>query len=147
MHRRLDLDRILGEEERIPCVFVESGAQGLGFLDATGDHDHLHEGARVELPLWMALKLNERRYVQMELPKHYQKKMRDSIDAGAESINLKDYSPYYFEVGMKIAEALEDPDLKKTLRVAFCSKRFTMVMSRALCRYDIMGITNIHSTV
>ncbi len=134
MQRRLDLDRILGEEERIPCVFEESGALGLGFLDSTGEHEHLHQGARVELPLWMALKLSERRFVQLELPKHYQKKMRDCIDAGAESINLKDYSPYYFEVGMKIAEALDDLDLKKTLRIAFCSRRFQNVMSRALCR-------------
>ena len=134
MHRRLDLERILGEEERIPCVFEASGAQGLGFLDSTGDHDHLHQGARVELPLWMALKLNEKGHVLLELPKHYQKKMRDCIDAGAESINLKDYSPYYFEVGMKIAESLDDLDLKKTLRIAFCSARYKNIMSRALCR-------------
>ncbi len=134
MHRRLDLDRILSEEERIPCVFEESGAQGLGFLDNTGEHESLQQGARVELPLWMALKLHDKNYVEMELPKHYQKKMRDSINAGAESINLKEYSPYYFEVGMKIAESLVDTDLKNTLRIAFCSSRFQALMSRALCR-------------
>ena len=130
---RLDLDRILSEEERIPCVFDSNGASGLGFLDVTNDHMDLFGGARVELPLWMALALARKRMVTMELPKHYQKKMRDSIDAGAESINLKEFSPYFYEVGVEIAN-LVDSDLKDTLRVAFTSERYRRLMNHALCR-------------
>ena len=47
--------------------------------------------------------------VKFELPKHFQKKMRDEIIAGAANINLKEFSFYFFEVGLKMAESMEDP--------------------------------------
>lgn len=131
MWRRLDLDSVLSEEERIPSVF-EYEASGLGFLDATGEHADLNEGARVELPLYMAKYLTEKGFTKMELPKHYNRKMRDNILAGAASINLKDFSQYYFEVGMKISETIGDEDLHNTLRLAFCGDRYRALMSNSL---------------
>lgn len=129
----LDIDTLLSEEERVPCVFrIE--VPGLGFLDPSNDETYLPEGARVELPLWMAETLLSKRMVIMELPKHFDKKMRDNIAAGALNLNLREYSNYFYEVGMKIANNLHDPDLKDTLRIAFTGNRYREVMANALTR-------------
>eukprot|EP01039_Chlorochromonas_danica_P003972 gene3973-4346_t len=127
----LDIDTLLCEEERIPCVF-RLEVPGLGFLDPNNDSSTLPAGARVELPLWMARTLTEKRMVTMELPKHFDRKMRDNIAAGALSLNLKEYSNYYYEVGMQIANTMKDMDLKDTLRIAFTGDRYREVMVHAL---------------
>eukprot|EP01033_Poteriospumella_lacustris_P007029 gene7029-5062_t len=68
----------------------------------------------------------------MELPKHYEHKMRDNIAASALNINLKEFSPYYFEVGMELAQHLDDADLQNTVRIAFCGDRYRSLMINAL---------------
>lgn len=133
MWRTLDLDAILSEEERIPCVF-QMDAQGLGFLDPTNDRSNLQQGAKVELPLYMAKALTQRGMTEMELPKHYELKMRHNIAASALNINLKEYTPYYFEVGMELAAQLRDKDLQDTVRIAFCGDRYKSLMINALSR-------------
>lgn len=135
MWRELDLDSILSEEERIPSVF-RVDAQGLGFLDSTNDRPNLAQGSRVELPLFMAKALRQRGMTEMELPKHYDRKMRNNIAASALNINLKEYTPYYFEVGMELASELRDNDLKDTVRIAFCGDRYRSLMINALSRFD-----------
>lgn len=134
MWRALDLDAILSEEERIPCQFSVD-AIGLGFLDPSNERPHLQQGARVELPLYMAKALKTRNIIEMELPKHYEHKMRDNIAASALNINLKEFSPYYFEVGMELAQHLDDADLQNTVRIAFCGDRYRSLMINALSRY------------
>lgn len=133
MWRALDLDAILSEEERIPCQFSVD-AIGLGFLDPSNDRPHLQQGARVELPLYMAKALKTRNIIDMELPKHYDHKMRDNIAASALNINLKEFTPYYFEVGMELAQHLDDADLQNTVRIAFCGDRYRSLMINALSR-------------
>ena len=54
--------------------------------------------------------------------------MRDAILAGAEAVELRDYSFYFFDVGLKLSKILRDDDLLRTLRQAFCGERF-----RKLC--------------
>lgn len=127
----LDIDTLLSEEERIPCVF-RLEVPGLGFLDPSNDETYLPAGARVELPLWMAQTLHKKKMVTMELPKHFDKKMRDNIAAGALNLNLREYSNYFFEVGMAIANTLQDEDLRDTLRIAFTGDRYRAVLANAL---------------
>jgi GINS complex subunit 3 len=129
----LDVNLLLSLEDRVPCVF-KLEVPALGFLDPSNDQSHLPAGARVELPLWMAHSLMQRKMVTMELPKHFDKKMRENIAAGALNLNLREYSNYYFEVGMQIATALDDNDLKDTLRIAFTGDRYREVMVNALTR-------------
>jgi len=131
MSRYLDVDSILCEEERIPCVFQVDGA-GLGFLDSSNDNPNLPAGSRVELPLWMAKTLTQKMMTTMELPKYFERRMRDNIAAGASNINLREFSSYYFEVGMQIAAEKKDKDLQDTLRIAFSGDRFRPLMVNSL---------------
>jgi GINS complex subunit 3 len=131
MWRVLDLDAVLSQEERIPCIF-QYDAQGLGFLDPMNERTNLSQGAKVELPLYMAKELAKRSIVEMELPKHFDRRMRDNIAASALNINLKEFSPYFFEVGMDIAEQLRDRDLQDTVRIAFTGDRYRSLMMNAL---------------
>lgn len=133
MWKHLDIDALLSEEERVPCIF-KSEADGLGFLDRSGEFDDLNAGTKVELPLWMAQVLSKKSMVSLELPKHFDKKMRDHIAAGAVTINLKEFSVYYYEVGMQLAQSLKDDDLRNTLRIAFTGDRYKALMVNSLMR-------------
>jgi len=121
------------EEERIPCIFRIEG-KSMGHLDTLNDLEDLPEGSRVELPLWLACALHEQNIVHIELPKHFEKKMRDEMSAGASNINLRDYSHYFFEVGMKLATETSNADLREILTTAFSGNRFEELMVHALSR-------------
>jgi GINS complex protein len=121
--RHLNIDLILSEDERIPCKFLVEG-KNLGHLDSSNMENDLADGARVELPLWLAKSLSELKMVELELPKHYGSKMRDAIMAGAAPINLKDFSHYYFDVGLQLSKIKQDLDLQRSLRAAFSGDRF-----------------------
>ena len=129
----LDINQILTEEERIPCVF-RADAKGLGFMDPTVDTVDLPTGTRIELPMWLVSSLGKKRMVQMELPKHFESRMRDEIAAGAGTINFREYSQYFFAVGIKISKETGDKDLQRILCQAFCGERFESLMMRSLSR-------------
>ncbi len=121
----LDLDTILSEEERVPCVFQFEVAY-LGFLNPNDNEDSesLPKSSKVELPVWLATSLANTNVVTIEAPKHFGTKMRDEIRAGAESINLKEFSYYFFEVGLKLCRVNQDSSLLGALRIAFSGDRF-----------------------
>jgi len=139
----LDIDQILYEEERVPCV-LQVDAYQMGFLDPSANnnsnnnsnslYDDLPENTRIELPLWLVLALNN--FVEIELPKHYNKKMRDEILAGADNINLKEFSNYFFEVGTNLAFKLENDDLKVSLQHAFAGSRYRSLVMHALSSWN-----------
>ena len=54
----LDIDVILGEDERLPCKFTTDCAH-LGFLDPLGTNNDniLPKGFRTELPIWSVCSL------------------------------------------------------------------------------------------
>ena len=60
--------------------------------------------------------------------------MRDDLSAGASNINLRDYSHYFFEVGLAVAEEKKDDDLRVVLTKAFAGDRFDSLMVHALSR-------------
>eukprot|EP01038_Epipyxis_sp_PR26KG_P006805 gene6805-9320_t len=147
----LDIDEILSEEERIPCIVLEEG-QGLGYLDSNNnstiktkrgitDGNHhidpdLHESTRIELPLWLSVQMSKKRMIQMELPKHFDRKMRDEIITNNININLKEYSYYFFEVGLQIALETNDNNLKEILRKAISNNRFRSLMFNSLSSWN-----------
>ena len=131
--RFLDIDLILSEDERIPCKFLVDAAD-LGYLDAANEEEDLPTDSRVELPLWLARRFSELKVVELELPKHYGSKMRDAIMAGAAPINLKDFSHYYFEVGLQLSKILRDVDLQRALRAAFSGDRFKNLLLYTLSK-------------
>ena len=131
--RLLDIDNVLGEEERLPCEF-DTGGVDMGALDATLNNRDLPEKSKVSLPVWLAKGLVEKGIVRMEIPKHYQRRMREEIKAGPEAIKLRDFSFYFFEVGLLVARVTEDDDLLRTLRQAMSADRFKTLTVRTLFR-------------
>ena len=132
----LDIDEILSEEERIPCIF-NIDASNLGYLDSTNNLPDLPAHSKVELPLWLASTLSDKNMIEIELPKHYGSRIREDIMAGATAVPLREYSFYYFEVGWKLSRLMRDADLRKTLRTAFTGERYKALMARALAKYHI----------
>lgn len=127
----VDIDEILAEEERIPCVF-QVDAKDLGFLDTSIQVSDLPMHSKVDLPLWLAQNLVDKNMVELEIPKYFGPRMRDEIMAGPSAIKLKDFSFYFYDVGMKLCRILRDTDLQRTLRIAFSSERFKALMVRSL---------------
>ena len=133
MPRYLDFDSILCEEERIPCKFLLDAAH-LGHLHPTVTEEYLPKETELELPLWLAASFNDRNMVEIQLPKHYRTRMRDAISAGAGSIDLREYSFYFYDVGLRLSQILRDDDLLRTLRRAFCGERFSDLCVHSLSR-------------
>ena len=135
MSKYLDLDAILAEDERVPCKFLVD-AEHLGHLHPTVSEEDLPKDVVVELPLWLGKAFSDRNMVKIEMPKHYGSKMRDAILAGASAVDLRDYSHYYFVVGLKLAKMVKpaDEDLLRIMRKAFTGERF-----RDLC---VLTLTN-----
>jgi hypothetical protein len=103
--------------------------------------------------MWLANKFAGKRMVDLELPKHFQRKMRDEIIAGANHINLKEFSFYFFEVGLKMAEVTDDEDLKRILTKAFSGERFRDLMVHSLSSWNdevsdyAQNLTNLESVI
>jgi GINS complex subunit 3 len=131
--RFLDIDEILSEEERLPCIFSVD-ASGLGGLDPAIESHDLPAHSKVDLPLWLAHTLTDKNMVEIELPRHYGSRIREDIMAGASAVPLREYSFYYFEVGWKLSKFTRDNDLKRNLRTAFTGDRYKALMGRALSK-------------
>ena len=79
-----NLDDILAEEELVPCSF-KFEAKGLGYLDQLNNLSHnmntaqrkqviqmeksLPAGTKVDVPVWLAIKLAQREFVELRNPK------------------------------------------------------------------------------
>mmetsp|Transcript_19582 Transcript_19582/g.46757 ORF Transcript_19582/g.46757 Transcript_19582/m.46757 type:complete len:189 (-) Transcript_19582:1082-1648(-) len=118
-----DCDAIFSEETLIPTMF-RTGARGVGrALDPSNDQADLQQGSKVEIPFWMVRSLAERSMVEVQLPKCYNKRIRDKVQAGAEFVDLRTACPYFYEFGMKLNNlVLEEglPDfLVNTFRVRY----------------------------
>ncbi|CAN0202822.1 unnamed protein product [Discosporangium mesarthrocarpum] len=137
-----DLDNILSEEERIPCVF-NLDAVGMGMLDPTSVDEDITQGTKVEFPMWMARYLHLKAMVDIELPKHYADKARDQLDAGAGAVNLRNKSPFYYEVGGVLARLCNDKPLQDKLLSVFSGDRFRRLLDCSLnsLNEDITPIT------
>lgn len=64
---------------------------------------HVSRVSQVEIPLWLGADLHKKKMMHVELPKHYQQRFREHLEAGPASINLRELSSHYFAVGEKLA--------------------------------------------
>ena len=130
----LDLDTIMSEEERIPCRFNNDNHRH-GFMDPQAESDI------DELPFWLAkvfigIAPGGEYLINADIPKHYGQKMRNEIKAGPKTINFKEYSFYYFESGILLANLLGDEQLLESFRKAFAGARYKDLVARALSNWE-----------
>lgn len=73
--------------------------------------------------------------MELELPRGFGPRVRDDIFAGPASVKLREFSYYYFEMGIKISSLMNDANLVEILKMAFCGERYKILTSRALSRF------------
>ncbi|GLI65624.1 hypothetical protein VaNZ11_009194 [Volvox africanus] len=125
------LDSVLAEETIVPVRF-NFGARGVAqVLDAgTSDHD-VQAGSKINAPLWLAVALTRRGMSTLCPPEEYQERFRRKMNAGAECHNLKGRCPYFYDVGNKCNEFMQDPSLSDFLSHTYAS-RYRELVSRGL---------------
>ncbi|KAK9843549.1 hypothetical protein WJX81_008330 [Elliptochloris bilobata] len=125
-----DVHAILAEETLLPCV-VLSGATGIGrMLDPSCDSLDLPRRAVLEMPLWLAKPLAERRMLQLRLPRWYNERMQRKMQAGAHVEDLRTRCPYFYEVALRMDALGHFEGLGKFVHSSF-QKRYKDLLTRA----------------
>lgn len=124
-----DIDDILAENELVPAVFQEA-ANGVGLFDSSDEANKVESGTKVELPFWLARELHLRQAVSVNVPPCFNKKTREEIGADAAHVDLRNRSPYFYELGCKMVPLIGDKTIGSLLLVAF-QTRFKDVLIKA----------------
>ena len=85
----------------------------------------------------------QKNLVELDLPRGFGPRVRDDIYAGPASVKLKEFSFYYFEIGIRISKLMRDFNLVGILKMAFCGERYKILTSRALSRLVHYSIINV----
>jgi len=130
-YTEMDVDKLLEGEEVLPCTLLHEGRH-LAMLDPAANPDlPLEPGSSLQLPLWLAKSLGERRHVELQLPKHYDVQYRNALKADASVLDLHRCSGFYFDVGMQLSRLRGDEELATTLLNGF-SDRFHRLLDASL---------------
>ncbi|CAL8357530.1 unnamed protein product [Lota lota] len=142
----LSLDDILLSHERLPsrteCLFPR-----LGFLEKSTDSQDIQEGTKMELPLWLAKGLYERkrRVVSIELPKVYREGWRTVFNADPTVVDLHKMGPYYYGLGSQMLhfDSPENPEIAQALLQTFIGRfRRTMDSSQNVYNEDTSALVD-----
>ncbi|WIA43870.1 hypothetical protein OEZ86_010283 [Tetradesmus obliquus] len=122
LHERyFDPISLLSEDAMVPCEF-QHAVRHLGrVLEPTSTSEDLRKDTRAELPLWLAKSLTERGITRMDAPAVYGEWMQRQVDAGANTVSLKQ-TPYFYTVGMQCAATMGDSSVAGFLRKAFAER-------------------------
>ncbi|XP_057536938.1 DNA replication complex GINS protein PSF3-like [Amaranthus tricolor] len=123
------IDDILAEEELIPVVF-QKAATGVGLLDPSSETNNIEQGAKVELPFWLAHELHTRQAVVMNIPPCFNQMTRKEILADPASVDLRGRCQYFYELGCKITPLVGDKTIGSFLLYAL-KNRYKEVLSKA----------------
>ncbi|GLT92971.1 hypothetical protein SLE2022_107800 [Rubroshorea leprosula] len=123
-----DIDDILTEEELVPVVFHKA-ANGV-IIDPSSETNSVEQGAKVELPLWLAQELHWRQAVSISAPPCFNQKTRLEIQADAACVDLRSRCPYFYEFGCKILPLVGDKTIEILLLSAF-KIRYKEILTKA----------------
>ena len=77
----------------------------------------LPAGAKVDVPLWLAMRLAQRELVELRLPKFMNNNYYAQLKAGSEVVTMRSMSPYLFEVVVKICQNLGEEQAKEAIQL------------------------------
>lgn len=109
------------EEQRLKVRFTQDvpWSKLLSFTDETNPLETIvPRGTVLQLPLWMARALHQAGVAVILPPRQFSGKVRADLAAGAESVNLRDLSPYWYSLGLKVAQLLPTENISRVLRAA-----------------------------
>eukprot|EP01134_Creolimax_fragrantissima_P003813 CFRG3813T1 len=102
-----DLDNILCEEELVPTEFLND-AVGLGVLNSSTSGNNVYGtsmcGSKTQQMHMCAYQLTPMHFVRIDLPKMYAQKYTAKLVAGAETVSMSEWSPWYFLLARRYAE-------------------------------------------
>ncbi|KAM9470487.1 DNA replication complex GINS protein PSF3 [Clarias gariepinus] len=134
----LSLDDILLSHERLPCR-TDTAFPKLGFLEKSGDTHDIPEGTKMEMPLWLAKGLYERkrRVISVDLPKVYREGWRTVFSADANVVDLHKMGPYFYGLGSQMLhfENAENPEIAQSILQTFIG-RFRRTMDSSQNAYN-----------
>ncbi|KAJ2082440.1 DNA replication protein [Coemansia sp. RSA 988] len=107
-----DIDDILAVQERVPCV-LQVDLDGLGSASG-GGASKVYRNSRWTLPFWMADRLNEEDYVDMEVSPLFSKQANRMYAASPESVQLRSISQHYYQFGLQMGDLV--PEIPNVLR-------------------------------
>jgi hypothetical protein len=90
-----DIDSILAEEELMPCTalfdFSHLGHLEEDAADTTSSTttDYLKEGTKLKMPLWALEKWSTLGYVNVQIPRHFNQKTREKLEADPLAVDLR----------------------------------------------------------
>lgn len=84
-------------------------------LEKFGTSQHIEKGHKFELPLSTAAILARLELVTLQLPSIYNATTLTTLKAHPLAVDCRSLHPHYFELGMKLANILEDTNLANIL--------------------------------
>lgn len=117
-----DIDDILAEEEKVSVRFAEASFQNSGLDSNLPPNVDISSGHTMELPIWLALPLAQYSVVDIEVPRIYKEGFKNTLEADPIVVNLREKNPFFYEVGSKLCEFLNDSELIPTLQNVFLNR-------------------------
>ena len=93
---------------------------GLGYLDGNGGGD-LTQGARVELPLWLAemlavsQRLGTSPLVTLDLPAALSQRVLNALQADPRTVDLRTLAPHFYSLGARMLDLFEEEEMTDIL--------------------------------
>ncbi|EGD73431.1 hypothetical protein PTSG_05134 [Salpingoeca rosetta] len=116
-----DIDDILMQEERLPCV-ASIDVIKMGSLDPSSATPYLRKGSKVDLPLWLIKSYREKNgedIFEVDPPKFLGPKYLDMLRADATVINLQSWCSHFFSFAITYLTLFQDGDLATTIQDSF----------------------------
>ncbi|KAM6430813.1 DNA replication complex GINS protein PSF3 isoform 2-T2 [Liasis olivaceus] len=143
----LSLADILMSQERLPCRTEVAWPRLAAVLAGAAAPDKaLPEGSELEIPLWLAKGLyDKRRVLSVELPKIYKESWRTVFNADANVVDLHKLGPYYYGFGSQLLnfDSPENMELAQSIlqmlnrRGESIEPHHTKLNSQAEHKYDL----------
>ncbi|WVQ75970.1 DNA replication complex GINS protein PSF3 [Cryptococcus sp. DSM 104548] len=117
---------ILADNHKLSCTFALD-VEGLGYLEG-GSEPNIQEGAKVELPFWLAGTLTIHDFTTFIIPLPYSSRVKDALIASATSVKLSNLvggNGWWYRLGKRLVDILEDAlasDIRNMLLRAFAGR-------------------------
>ncbi|KAK9378227.1 uncharacterized protein V2V93DRAFT_376535 [Kockiozyma suomiensis] len=128
--RYYNIDDILTDAQKIPAVF-QIPVPGMGYLEhGRSESTDIKQGARLELPLWMAEPLAvsgesdnlPNGFVTVSPPAPFNSRVINALKANAINVDLRSQTMYFFRLGQRWVELTGDETLLDQILQAFTER-------------------------
>jgi GINS complex subunit 3 len=162
-----DLSSILADSVRLPCHFAidvpglshivgtnQSTGSATTASSATNTAAATNKGgiepsattvlknSRVDLPYWLAELLALHSVVNLSFPRQYSLRVRNALDAQANSVRLRDLNGYWYAVGIRLSSLIEAKDLVEILSKTYLARLLPIYSSCQNLATTSKGVIN-----